>query len=88
MRNIDQQLKIRGEYSNPDQEMLFEWIKTNTKQDSVFGGSMPVMANLKLSTNRPIVNHPHYEHEEIRLGVAGCLMIRFEESYLESVLDV
>ncbi|CAI5445719.1 unnamed protein product [Caenorhabditis angaria] len=64
--NIQQQLNIKGEYSNPDQEMLFDWIETNTKKDAVFAGTMPVMANVKLTTLRPIVNHPHYEHVGIR----------------------
>ncbi|CAD6188034.1 unnamed protein product [Caenorhabditis auriculariae] len=64
--NIRQQLFIRGEYSNPEQEMLFNWIQQNTAKDAVFGGTMPVMANVKLSTLRPIVNHPHYEDVGIR----------------------
>ncbi|CAB3403251.1 unnamed protein product [Caenorhabditis bovis] len=64
--NIRKQLSIRGEYSNPDQEMLFNWIEKNTKKDAVFAGTMPVMANVKLTTLRPIVNHPHYEHVGIR----------------------
>uniref|UniRef100_A0A914BX01 Uncharacterized protein n=1 Tax=Acrobeloides nanus TaxID=290746 RepID=A0A914BX01_9BILA len=66
VKNIQQQLSIAGEYSNPEQEALFNWIQVNTRPEDVFAGSMPVMANLKLSTERPIVNHPHYENEEIR----------------------
>lgn len=64
--NIRHQLSIKGEYSNPDQEMLFDWIQSNTKQNAVFAGTMPVMANVKLTTLRPIINHPHYEHVGIR----------------------
>ncbi|CAI2349418.1 unnamed protein product [Caenorhabditis sp. 36 PRJEB53466] len=64
--NIRQQLSVKGEYSNPDQEMLFDWIEHNTRKDAVFAGTMPVMANVKLTTLRPIVNHPHYEHVGIR----------------------
>uniref|UniRef100_A0A0N4Z219 C-mannosyltransferase DPY19L1 n=1 Tax=Parastrongyloides trichosuri TaxID=131310 RepID=A0A0N4Z219_PARTI len=64
--NVKQEISKQGEYSNPDQEYLFNWIIKNTKQDDVFAGPMPLMANVKLSTLRPIVNHPHYEHVEIR----------------------
>uniref|UniRef100_A0A914UJ24 Uncharacterized protein n=1 Tax=Plectus sambesii TaxID=2011161 RepID=A0A914UJ24_9BILA len=64
--NLNDQWNIRGEYSNPSQEMLFDWILKNTDKNAVFAGTMPVMANLKLSTNRPIVNHPHYEDVGIR----------------------
>ncbi|CAI4231695.1 unnamed protein product [Auanema sp. JU1783] len=64
--NLEKQLAIRGEFSNPDQELLFNWIIKNTKKDAVFAGTMPVMANVKLSTGRPIVNHPHYEDVGIR----------------------
>ncbi|VDM66962.1 unnamed protein product [Strongylus vulgaris] len=64
--NIEKQLRIKGEYSNPEQEMLFDWILENTKPNDVFAGTMPVMANVKLSTLRPIINHPHYEDVGIR----------------------
>lgn len=66
-KNIQEQMQMRGEYSNVEQESLFEWIVRETPEDAVFAGSMPVMANVKLSTRRPIVNHPHYENEEQRL---------------------
>ncbi|EJD76141.1 dumpy-19 [Loa loa] len=64
--NIQKQWEIQGEYSNPDQEALFDWISRKTKSDSVFAGPMSVMANVKLSTGRPIVNHPHYEDAGLR----------------------
>ena len=64
--NMREQLELRGEFNNPEQEQLFTWIQQNTAPDSVFAGTMALMANLKLSTLRPIVNHPHYESEEIR----------------------
>ncbi|PIO69285.1 hypothetical protein TELCIR_08896 [Teladorsagia circumcincta] len=64
--NIDKQLSMKGEYNNPEQELLFEWIMKETKPDAVFAGTMPVMANVKLTTLRPIANHPHYEDVRIR----------------------
>ncbi|CAJ0941106.1 unnamed protein product, partial [Mesorhabditis belari] len=63
---IRQQLSIIGEYMNPEQELLFNWINEQTPKNAVFGGTMPVMANVKLSTLRPITNHPHYEDVGIR----------------------
>lgn len=65
-QNIKEQLAIMGEYSNPNQERLFQWILAETKPDAVFAGPMPTMANVKLSTGRAIVNHPHYEDVGIR----------------------
>ncbi|XP_067931779.1 protein C-mannosyl-transferase DPY19L1-like [Watersipora subatra] len=64
--NLRQQMNIKGEYSNYPMEDLIEWIIQATPENAVFGGPMPTMANIKLSTLRPIINHPHYEDAGIR----------------------
>ncbi|PFX26958.1 putative C-mannosyltransferase DPY19L1 [Stylophora pistillata] len=56
----------QGEYNNPEQEALVEWINTKTPRTAVFAGAMPTMATVKLCTGRAIVNHPHYEDVGIR----------------------
>uniref|UniRef100_T1JAJ8 C-mannosyltransferase DPY19L1 n=1 Tax=Strigamia maritima TaxID=126957 RepID=T1JAJ8_STRMM len=66
IRNIKSELEIVGEYSNPSMEDLFLWINKNTHPKASFAGPMSVMANLMLSTNRPVVNHPHYEDYKLR----------------------
>ncbi|UJR24957.1 hypothetical protein I4U23_006321 [Adineta vaga] len=68
-KNIKEQLNIKGEYSNYPMEKMIDWINENTANNSIFAGTMPTMANLKLSTRRSIVVHPHYEHAKIRRRV-------------------
>lgn len=62
-------LLLLGEYSNYPMEKMIDWINANTRNESIFAGTMPTMANLKLSTRRAIVVHPHYEHGKIRRRV-------------------
>jgi len=64
--NVKKQHDTIGEYSNPQLEHLIEWINATVPVEASFAGPMPVMANLLLSTRRPIVNHPHYEDAGLR----------------------
>ncbi|CAK9801429.1 C-mannosyltransferase dpy-19 [Anthophora plagiata] len=66
LERLQEERSVIGEYSNIEQEELFEWIKKNTPENAVFAGKMSLMANLMLSTGRPIVNNPYYESKEMR----------------------
>ncbi|XP_064614420.1 protein C-mannosyl-transferase DPY19L1-like [Liolophura sinensis] len=66
VNHLSYQWGILGEFSNYPMEEMVEWVKANTPQNAVFAGPMPTMATIKLSTNRPIVNHPHYEDAGLR----------------------
>ncbi len=48
-----------------------------------FSGPMSVMANLLLSTRRPVVNHPHYEDANIR-----NITMRVYEIYSRQIIIV
>jgi len=64
--NLKTQFNTKGEYNNPELEQLVEWIQHNSSPKAVFAGAMPTMAAVKLTTNRAIVNHPHYEDAGLR----------------------
>ncbi|XP_033336493.2 C-mannosyltransferase dpy-19 [Megalopta genalis] len=66
LERLKEERSIIGEFSNIEQEELFDWIKKNTPEHAVFAGKMSLMANLMLSTGRPIVNNPYYESKEMR----------------------
>lgn len=65
-QNLEVQLSRSGEFSDLQTEGLFGWIEKNTNKNAVFAGPMPTMANIKLSTRRAVVNHPHYEDSALR----------------------
>jgi hypothetical protein len=64
--NLYEQQSRTDEFSELTMEGMMTWISQNTLPNDVFVGSMAIMANVKLSTNRPVVNHPHYEDEGLR----------------------
>lgn len=45
---------------------MLEWINSTVAAASPMAGPMSLMANILLSTRRPIINHPHYEDARLR----------------------
>ena len=41
-------------------------IRKSTAETAALTGSMQLLAGVKLSTGRPITNHPHYEDKGLR----------------------
>jgi hypothetical protein len=64
--NLRAQWATKGEFSDRTMEAMLTWINRHTLKDEAFAGSMALMANVKLSTGRPVANHPHYEDERLR----------------------
>nr|XP_060644009.1 probable C-mannosyltransferase DPY19L3 [Anolis sagrei ordinatus] len=54
------------EFYDPDTVELMNWIKSNTPKKAVIGGSMQLLAGVKLCTGRVLTNHPHYENKSLR----------------------
>ncbi|CAH0599343.1 unnamed protein product [Chrysodeixis includens] len=64
--SVSYEMSHIGEFSDIHQEQLLQWIASQTAAGAAFAGSMPLLATVMLSTRRPIVAHPHYEHREAR----------------------
>lgn len=54
------------EFHDPDTVEFLEWINGNVEPSAVFSSSMQVASMIRLSTDRAITNHPHYEDKVLR----------------------
>uniref|UniRef100_A0A7E4W6K9 YYY membrane protein n=1 Tax=Panagrellus redivivus TaxID=6233 RepID=A0A7E4W6K9_PANRE len=61
-----QQVANEQEFYDPDTVALMKFISTETTPDSIFSGSMQLMAGIRCCTTRPIANHPHFEDAFLR----------------------
>ncbi|XP_047518603.1 probable C-mannosyltransferase DPY19L1 [Pieris napi] len=64
VNNVSKEMSHEGEFSDYNQEELLLWLKQ--QGPGAVAGSMPLLATIMLTTKRPIVAHPHYEHLEAR----------------------
>ena len=67
---------------------MMEWISNNTKEGSVFTGSMQLMSAIRLSTGRSITNHPHYENGDLRLKTRILYQAIYGRSKIKDSHDV
>lgn len=76
------------EFYDPDTVDLMNWINNSTAAGSSFSGSMQLMAAVKLSTLRPITNHPHYEDKSLRVKTKDLSKVygRFSPEVVHSML--
>ncbi|CAL8106606.1 unnamed protein product [Calicophoron daubneyi] len=65
-KRLTGRLESLREFYDPDTVELMQWIKNNTDKNALFAGSMQLMAGVKLCSDRPIANHPHYENRRLR----------------------
>lgn len=84
----NEELSQLREFHDPDTVQLMNWLKSSTPKDSAFTGSMQLMAAVKLSTDRAITNHPHYENKFLRQRTKEVYQIyaRREPSEVHKIL--
>lgn len=64
--SIMDNLEDLREFWDPDTVDLMEWIVQGTPKTAAFAGTMQLLAGVRLSTWRPITNHPHFEDKALR----------------------
>lgn len=66
INNIKHQHQELGDFNAPQLKELVDTINQHVEPAAALSATMPIAAVLKPTTRRPIVNHPHYEHADIR----------------------
>lgn len=74
-------LSLKREFYDPDTVELMEWINANTAKTAAFTGSMQLLAGVRLSTFRPLTNHPHFEDKELRARTKDVSNVIFVFSF-------
>jgi len=63
---LSEELEDLREFYDPDTVDLMDWINAETPADAAFTASMQLNSAVRLSTFRPITNHPHFEDKALR----------------------